>query len=200
MIGLPLSHNPTSTATTAGTHVTTRVICQMVAFRLLSRARESGLLPSGGGGGGGGGLDDAYLNGTLDFLQGNREMSILRRKELRRFEAVSVVGNCSVAGVMGHAFAEGEFTATHLEIALREVSGMDGLIALASKGMSAGGADGPFPHPHPYPIITSAGHDAANQADGGGGGVPHDDAAGGQAGPLRAPLRRQQRCVGYIES
>ena len=103
----------------AGTHVTTRVICQMVAFRLLSRARESGLLP-----GAGGGLDDAYLNGTLDFLRGNREMSILRRKELRRFEAASVLFNCSVAGVMANAFADGEFTATHIEMALKEVSGV----------------------------------------------------------------------------
>ena len=88
----------------------------MVAFRLLSRARATGLLASGG-------LDEAYLNGTLDFLEGNREMSILRRKELRRFEAVSVPRSCSVAGVMGHAFVEGEFTATHLEITLREVRG-----------------------------------------------------------------------------
>jgi hypothetical protein len=91
----------------------------MVAFRLLSRARESGLLP-----GAGGGLDDAYLNGTLDFLRGNREMSILRRKELRRFEAASVLFNCSVAGVMANAFADGEFTATHIEMALKEVSGV----------------------------------------------------------------------------
>ncbi len=88
----------------------------MVAFRLLTRARESGLLKKGVGM-----LDDAYLNGTLAFLEGNQEMSSLRRKEQRRFEQASVVRNCSVAGVMGHAFVNGEFTFTHLEITLREV-------------------------------------------------------------------------------
>ena len=86
---------------------------------------------------------------------------------MKTFAASSTLALLTGLGLASTAFAEGEFTATHLEIALREVSGKDGLIALASKGMSAGGADGPFPHPHPYPIITSAGHDAANQADGG---------------------------------
>lgn len=95
----------------------------MVAFRLLSRARESGLLGAGGEGGEEG-LDDAYLNGTLRFLEGNREMSHLREKETRRFDAMSVVRDCSVAGVMAHAHKDGEFAATHLEIALRGVGGV----------------------------------------------------------------------------
>jgi hypothetical protein len=111
----PHTHTPHTNHT--GTHVTTRVIGQMVAFRLLTRARASGLLEKGEVGG----LDKTYLDGTLAFLEGNKEMSSVRRKEQRRFESVSVTCCCSVAGVMGHALVDGDFTATHLEITLREV-------------------------------------------------------------------------------
>lgn len=104
-----------------GTHVTTRVMCQMVVFRLLSRARASGMLE----GFRAGGVDDVYLNGTLRFLEGNREMNTLRQKEMRRFDAISVLRNCTVAGVMSHACVEREYVATHMEIALREVREME---------------------------------------------------------------------------
>lgn len=100
--------------------MTTRVMCQMVAFRLISRARASGLLEEFSPGG----IDETYLGGTLRFLEGNREMNSLRQKEMRRFDAISVRCNCTVAGVMSHACVEGEFVATHMEITLREVRRM----------------------------------------------------------------------------
>lgn len=86
-----------------------------VVHDLLSRILDEDLLGENAS------LDRAYLEGTLYFLEENREMALLREKERKKFRDISIYHACSLEGLTSLEVKNGDFGPTHLESSLKEV-------------------------------------------------------------------------------